>query len=247
MSESGRQEATPAPSPASSADRLPSTVGDGDVHALGDLALLLLGGALESSEALGRRLQQWHEAIRLQQHDARDDTLADMLRYALVGWLAESDQRMRGQLASLWRLADEVACLGFAVLRPAASTWPAQRLRRRFDAALDRWQDDMDRWIRIGRPAEMRGRLLARQAAASELDALLELLAHHPAVRALVEQQAQGMAESAVEDARSRASAADDWVERLARSLLRRSPADRASASALGPGAQTPVRPAPGE
>jgi hypothetical protein len=123
--------------------------------------------------------------------------------------------------------------------------WPVRRLRRRFDALLDRWQDDLDRWIHIGRQEELRGRLLARQATASTLDELLDYLAHHPAIKTLIEQQAAGMTESAVGEARSRAASADDWVERLAHSLLRRSPADRVQP--LRPGAQAPVPPAPSE
>jgi hypothetical protein len=245
MSESGRQEANAAPGTALSADHVSTSVGDADVHVLGDLAVLLLGGALESSEAFGRRLRQWHDAIGSQRYDGRDESLPDVLRYALVGLMVESEHRARRQLASIWRLSDEMAWWCFAALRPAASTWPVQRLRRAFDTLLDRWQDDMDRWIWIGRREERRGRLLARQAASSELDALLELLAHQPAVRALIEQQAGGMAESAVGDARDRAAVADDWIERLAHSLMRRSPA--AHMQPLTPDAEALVRPAPSE
>jgi hypothetical protein len=245
MSESVQQEVNASPGPARSADHLPSSAGDGDFRMLGDLAVLLLGGALESSEAFGRRLRQWHDAIGSQRYDVRDETLLDVLRYALVGWLVDSERRVRGQLASMWHLSDEMAWLFFTALRPAAKTWPLRRLRRRFDALLDRWQDDMDRWIWIGQREERRGRLLARQAAASELDALLAALAHHPAIRTLIEQQAEGVAGSAVEDARTRAASADDWVEHVAHSLLHRSPADHAPSRRLD--AQAPKGPAPTE
>jgi hypothetical protein len=236
------RDAAPTPGPPAGDPQWRGTAGDEGGPALGDLTSLLLGGALEGSEALGRRLHRWHDAIRSRRYDAPDDeTLADVLRYALLGMLLEGERAVRWQLATLWRLSDDAAWLLSAALRPAARTWPGRRMRRLLDARLDRWQDDMDRWIRMGRREELFGRQLARQAAADEVEELLALLAHHPAVRALIERQGEEMAESAVEDARFRAASADDWVERVAHRLLHRSPADRAGPP--GPPARAAARP----
>src|SRR5262245_4064412 len=82
---------------------------DGDFHVLGSLISLLLGAALEGTDALGHYLQQWQQEAGQADSDDRPGARSDLLRYALMGMLIEGQDRLRRRLAVLWRLSEDAA------------------------------------------------------------------------------------------------------------------------------------------
>jgi hypothetical protein len=76
-------------------------------------------------------------------------------------------------------------------------------------------------------------------------------MSRNPEVRELIAQQSMGMADSAVDEVRERSASADQWIERLAHSLLHRpmgekpaKPADGGSDGTIPPAGEP--APAPG-
>ena len=206
------------------------------------LLRLLVGGALVGADELQDRLERWQEASYSVAQTTPLRAASDSLRYMFVGMLFETEMRMRRRFSmlreSLSYLADE-ANLFYTTLTPAMRQTPFEPIRMRLDELLFLTMATVDQWTDRGWIEEQRGRRMARLAATDVIDELLDYMARNPEVRKLIEQQGLDMAESAVDEVRGRTASADQWMERLARSLLHRpvndKPAKPASSSAILP------------
>lgn len=243
----------PAPA-AVSGGAPPESAGDQDdqFDAAEALLRLLVGGVLVGADELQDRLERWQEAATYSAAQATPlQAASDSLRYMFVGMLFETEMRMRRRFSrlreSLSYLADE-ANLFYTTRTPAMRRTPFEPIRMRLDELLFLTMTAVDRWTDRGWIEEQRGRRMARLAATDVIDELLDYMAHNPEVRKLIEQQGLDMAESAVDEVRGRTASADQWIERLARSLLRRpvndKPTKPTSSSATLPPA-TPAQTSP--
>lgn len=214
---------------------------DSDVRSLEDqfavgpaLLRLLFGAMLVGSDELRNRLRRWEETSRAPQTapDAslREDTAS--LRHALMGLAFEAEISMRRGLSAMAarvaRIADE-ADLFYERIAFSARGTPMEPMWMEFDELLFLAEAAIDRWTARGWLEEQRGRRMAEHAAVSLLDELLDYMAHNPEVRELIEQQSASMAGSAVDEVRGRTAAADQWIERLAHNVLRRSTGEKPS------------------
>jgi hypothetical protein len=188
---------------------------------------LLLGATQEGSDVLAQHLRQWDHTVGWAQEERREEVQAHLLWYALLGMMLEGQERARRRLASIWRFSEDAAYVLSAPLRLATGLLSDPRQPRRSTTGRNRWQADLDRWIAIGREAEVHGRLLVREAAGSGFEELLDFLAHRPEIREFIEQQGLGVADTAVEEARRRTASADTRVEQLVRAWFRRPPNSR--------------------
>jgi hypothetical protein len=194
---------------------------------------LLIGGLLVGADELRRRLQQWEATA----HSAPSATVQQTvpqslrhapasLRYAFIGMLFETETRMRQQLSTaltrLARLSEETEYLYVTTVEPALSQTPLDPVLMRLDEMLFKAGAAVERWTARGWIEEQQSRGMARQASVSVVDELIDYMARNPEVRELIEQQGVSMAGEAVDEVRERTASADMWVERLTRSLLRR-------------------------
>lgn len=215
-----------------------------------DLALLrlLVGGMLVGGNELRDRLRRWEEVSRHQAWAAAPHSTSVWLRSALVGMAFEGETRLRrgfsAMLGRLTYLADE-SNLAYTRLALALRRTPFDSVRRRLDEMLFLTAAALDRLAERGWVEEQRGRRMVEQAAVSVIDELLDYMAHNPEVRNLIEQQSASMADSAVGEVRSRTASADQWIERLAHNLLRRSTSDKPAKPDDAPASPTsPTSPA---
>jgi hypothetical protein len=81
----------------------------------------------------------------------------------------------------------------------------------------------VEQWIQLGRSEEAELRLLARHAANETIDEFIRRLSENPELQDLIQEQGVGLATEVVGGVRSQTVAADATVERLARSVFRRS------------------------
>ena len=215
--------------------RNPAPPGDDDFDTIEALMRLFVGGTLEGADGLLRRLRQWEASTPPGATITAGETPADRRRYALVGLLVESAAWARFGVDAARRLSRPFARLLFVDVPAILRLTPAEPLIARVDARVARQRATLDRWIKVGREEERRGRLLARLAGSSTMDELLDELAHNPALRELIEQQSAEVAGTAVDEVRERTLSADIWLEKLVHSMLRRS----ARQSAPQPAAQS--------
>lgn len=210
------------------------------------LRRLLVGGALNGAEELVRLLRKWDSELErlranpAQPLDIREDGTAgppfqfaqphpqesdaDLLRYALIGWMVEAEGRLQRRLDRLDRATRLLHSLVEPWVKPIRNSPLAAPLRLRALRLRQRGEEELQRWIELGRSEELRSRDLARLAIKRTVDQNIEYLAHNPALEELVETQSSGLANEVVEEVRERTVSADTFLEGLARSILRRAP-----------------------
>lgn len=202
----------------------------GEPYALEILASLLLGGATEGSNQLGRRLKRWQATIASHgsqvYSESPDESQREQLRYAAIGLLSQAPDLAQGAFSTAVDAAASAYNLFSRWLSPVTHTRPMQPVLRRYDQLAAHGATIVDRWIDAGRAAEQRSRALVRQAAFDGEDEVIEQvvgkLAQEPALRELITQQSVGMADEIMGAIRTRTSHADTRWERRVRALLRR-------------------------
>lgn len=195
------------------------------------LLRLLLGAALVGADELRVRLRAWEAATRSSAQAASHpmaspSTVRAPRRYALIGMLFDSRTRVRREISRvrvrLERLSDQADSYYDEMHASDMRQTPIYPLLERLDELFFNAEEMVDRWAARGKSEAERGSRMARFASTSVVDELLDYMARNPEVRKLIEQQASGMAEVAVDEVRERAESADEWVERLAHRVLRR-------------------------
>jgi hypothetical protein len=195
--------------------------------ALNSLTRLLVGGAIEGSAELAERLKAWETYLREEGEISGSQTIdghTDLARYALIGFIFESQDKARRGLSLVWGAQKRMAKTAVSTARPLTNNRLLQPLQRRLDRAAQRGQDELVRWIQRGQAEESFSRQLANLAYAEIMAEFISQLAENQEVQELVQQQGVGLAGEVVDQVRERTFTADTVVERLARALTRRPP-----------------------
>jgi hypothetical protein len=216
------------------------------------LVRLLVGATLEGGDLVIQRLQEWQTAVT---SEAADETLIlpdNPLRQALVGLALLTPQMVRrgvaraGQTAARW--SDWMADRGLLDSRLVNNRLTNNRLtnnrltnnrmtqglllepaREGYSRMAARRESVVEQWIQLGRSEEPELRLLARRAAQETIDEFIRRLSENPELQDLIQTQSVGLATEVAGGVRSQTVSADAAVERLARSVFRRSSAEPAA------------------
>jgi hypothetical protein len=155
----------------------------------------------------------------------RPETSADILRYALIGLLFESQSRLGQHSAKILNVANRTAEV---FITPIFSRMGKSRLlqpsQRRFERAVHRGESIASRWVERGRIEETHSRKLVRVAAQSGFNSSMDQLGQAPALQDLVRKQSAGLTQDALDEVRVRTVTGDLLVESLARRIFRRAP-----------------------
>lgn len=224
-------------SPAPPATAEPGSIGlaDDTFDAMSSVLRLIIGGLLVGTDELRSRLRQWEETAHSTPSAALLQTVPQSLqhaptsaslRYGFIGMLFETETRVRQRfstaLARFARLSEEAEYQFVTTVEPVLSKTPLDPMLMRLDELLFMARAAVDRWTARGWLEEQQSRGMARQATTSVVDELIDYMARNPELRALILQQGTSMAGEAVDEVRERTAAADMWVERVTRGLLRR-------------------------
>lgn len=155
------------------------------------------------------------------------DTPGETLRYALIGLLFESQERLETGLTTFEQIDQELGNMLSPLLNILQKSWTLAPARERFDALVTRGEAEVARWVERGREEEARSRLLTQTAGQLTFESSVHQIAINPEVQELVQKQGTGLANEVIEEVRERAVSADTLMERLARSLLRRTPREQ--------------------
>ncbi|OQY27277.1 MAG: hypothetical protein B6243_13175 [Anaerolineaceae bacterium 4572_5.2] len=152
-----------------------------DFDALSALTRMAVGGVIEGADELLYRLQAWQKMARedLQQGGKlpkRSDR--DLLRFALIGFIFESEDKARKGLSVVGKLSNQaIASTGGAVSREVGQTRMARSVKRRFNALVTRGEAQVGRWAQRGAVEEPLGRKMLREAVGDTVDDFIEHLA----------------------------------------------------------------------
>jgi hypothetical protein len=161
----------------------------------------LLGGAVEGADRILERVDPDRSPSR-----PEEDEAADRVRHALIGLLLDSYGAAREGVTA----AGRVASFGWSLVEPVAG--PLLDPVRKPAEAL------VDRWVRIGRAEERRGRETAREVTRVPVDEIVAYLRDNPKMKALVERQAEVLLTQLRDDPQVAAlvrTQGDDYVEHL--------------------------------
>jgi hypothetical protein len=188
----------------------------------------LVGGALEGAAEFTQRLQLWEAYLREELPEESADLSAaserDLMRYALIGFIFESEDTGRVVLRKLLKVPGAVARTAVRPTKSVANSRLTGPIRRRIERMADRGEEQLIRWIERGRDEEPLSRNLARLGVQEITDEFINQLAENEELKGLVQEQSVGLAGEAVEQVRERTFSADTLVERIARAVTRRSP-----------------------
>lgn len=196
---------------------------------------LLVGLTLEGTDELSRRLREWEsqlmqksETVLSPSTDSGDMSEGDRLYYALIGMAFTMRQRAEDNVADWFSLFGRAT----QYMSDAADTLARNPLLRPFvkpirdraDALGQQMQNEIERWIEIGKAEEQHSRALARVAVPEIVEDVLQIMAENPELQALIQRQSVGLAEEVVDSVREVTVTADAVLEGLVRKLLNRKP-----------------------
>lgn len=188
----------------------------------------LVGGALEGTDELSRRLEVWEAYLREEMPEnsapLADASERELLRYALIGFIFESQDTGRSILKTLLKMPGGVARTAVRPTKSIINGRLAGPVRRRLDRMADRGEGQLMRWIERGYAEEPFSRGLARLGVAEITDEFINQLAQNEELKELVQEQSMGLAGEAVDQVRERTFSADTLVERIVRAVTRRNP-----------------------
>jgi hypothetical protein len=218
---------TPGPLPAPAAETLPAEVSaEAAFDAYRSLVRLLVGGAVEGSAELTRRLDDWETRLNVAKPlpalTREEETPVDLARYALVGAAFDGAEFLREQFPVWQAMVEKTAQLSGKAARPFVRNRFTGFVGRWWDSAVGTGEKNFQRWIEIGRAEEPRSRALARTGVQDVINDIVSYLAENPEVADLVQQQSVGLAGEVVEEVRAKTVSADVLAENLVRKLLRR-------------------------
>lgn len=215
---------------------------DKDFQPLRSLTRLAFGGLLMAQEELNHHMRRWEQEASRQRTEQRQrtlahadtddegegappmlpvaDTPAEQARYALVGLLFETQDRVTQARRTPGPLDRAAASLLHAV-----DTNPAlEPLRRQMDTLVSRGEAEVNRWIERGRSEEMHSRQFVDTALQRSFESSIHGVVQHAEVREMIHEQGAGLADELVEEVREHAVSTDDYLERLVRKYLKRTP-----------------------
>jgi hypothetical protein len=192
---------------------------------------LLVGGTVEGTAELVRRLQEWEGELMASEGPMEMGQIhnnGDAARYMLVGMMLSSSDALRRQTLRFVQASDVVLRLTGNATRPLVDNrltgLVARPIDRAFDRLVTRGQKRVNDWIELGRTQEPGARRLARESYLKILDEFIGHLAENEELADLVQEQSVGLASEAVDEIRSRTVSADALAEGFVRRILRRPP-----------------------
>lgn len=212
----------------------PSTPGgtaDPEFDAYMAVVKLLIGGTVEGTAELVRRLEKWETELNAGDEKPGPGEIrrpGDVARYMLVGMALSAGEGMRRQAVKMaqtsdifWRRTGNVAQ---PLVNNRLTGIVGRPLDRAFERLVNRGQKRVNDWVELGRAQEPGARQLARKAYLQIVDEFISHLAENQELADLVQEQSMGLASEAVDEFRSRTVSADEIAESLVRRILRRPP-----------------------
>lgn len=212
--------------PAETAVAPPPAAEEPEFDTLRTVTTLLIGLGLEGTRELAERLQRYEEELAAGEQVVTDGetTTEDQLRYALIGFILDTQSRVRRSASLFTRFVDVAIGVSASAARPIRESRFGRPVQRRYDELVSYGEETVRRWIATGREVEPQSRQLARRTANGIIDEFIERLAENPEVQLLVQQQSIGLATEIRDEVRERTVTADNALESIVRRVLRRAP-----------------------
>lgn len=155
-------------------------------------------------------------------YHADNEKASDLVRYAMVGMIFDAQERLGTGIRIVGQLASAAGRQAGPLLKPVQRSKLLAPARSRFNRLVARGEQEVDRWVEVGRQEDDYGRDLAETAFYGFVDNWIHYFAEAPEVVDLVTAQSMSFAGEVVEEVRERTVSADNFLEGVVRTLLRR-------------------------
>lgn len=186
--------------------------------------------ALENKQEIGMIYGETHNesplaVIEIDWTESRnEERSSDMVRYAVIGLMFDTQERVSSGLRTINWAAKQTGRLAEGILLPVSQSRLFTPVRKYLDALVERGEEEVNRWVRIGRSEETHSRALAQMVQDDFINGVIEYLTGNEEIVGLVETQSASLATEVVEEVRERTVSADTFLEGVTRSVLRRPP-----------------------
>ncbi|MGB2909327.1 MAG: hypothetical protein WBB55_01975 [Anaerolineales bacterium] len=215
---------------------------------LRSLSRLMIGSVGLGIDEFQRHLSSWDEEYQLSQiqnessnyhpssienndkvtvipyEEIDNDQLSNDFRFTIIGLLFETQDKLQSRLQTVSRAGRLINDVTTPIVRPFTRSWLIPPLRRRYDALVDRGEEELNRWKSLGRSEYIRSRAMAQTAIESTYQETVDTLANDPEIQELIQTQGIGLAVEVVDELRERSVSADTFLDGFVRALLRRTP-----------------------
>jgi hypothetical protein len=178
----------------------------------------------ESSNYQPSSIENSKNVIVIPYEEIESDQPSNDFRFTIIGFLFETQDKLHSRLQTVSRVGRLVNDITAPIVRPFTRSWLIPPLRRRYDALVERCEDELNRWTSLGRSEYIRSRAMAQTAVESTYQETIDTLANDPEIQELIQTQGIGLAEEVVDELRERSVSADNFLDGFVRALLRRTP-----------------------
>jgi len=156
--------------------------------------------------------------------EIESDQPSNDFRFTLIGLLFETQNKLHSRLQTVSRAGRLINDVTTPIVRPFTRSWLIPPLRRRYNALVERGEDELNRWTSLGQSEYIRSRAMAQTAVESTYQETVDTLANDPEIQELIQTQGIGLAGEVVDELRERSVSADNFLDGFVRALLRRTP-----------------------
>jgi len=191
------------------------------------LTNFLLGAGIEGVDLVLEHTRAWQQRFAATPRllpVPKSQESNDLLRYALIGLLFDTEDRLRRDLAWWGNQVLRSAGAASSMARPLTDSWLMAPLQRPMRSLSLQLQSDLTRLIRRGRMEEAVSRLMATEITDELISVILDYLSDKPEVRRMIEQQGTTLAGEVVDEVRNQSEEADNFVESIVRRILNMAP-----------------------
>lgn len=211
------------------------------------LTRLIIGGLVLGMDEVSQRMSEWDKvstqttAYSQDQLDEENtynnshvyeqqdlvqqaETPGQLARYALIGFVFETEERISSGFSRLNRFGNALGRAANPLFKTLSNSRRLSPVRKRYNKLVNRGEAEVSRWITLGRAEETSSRQLAHIALDETVDSSIEILAVNPEIQDLIQSQGTGLAYEVVEEIRERTVSADTFLEGIMRSMLLRKP-----------------------
>jgi len=156
--------------------------------------------------------------------EIESDQPSNDFRFTIIGLLFETQDKLQLRLQTVSRAGSLINNITAPIVRPFTRSWLIPPLRRRYNALVERGEDELNRWTSLGRSEYIRSRAMAQTAVENTYQETVDILANDPEIQELIQTQGIGLAGEVVDELRERSVSADNFLDGFVRALLRRTP-----------------------
>ncbi|OGO69197.1 MAG: hypothetical protein A2Z49_06735 [Chloroflexi bacterium RBG_19FT_COMBO_56_12] len=210
---------------------------------LRSMTRLMIGGVEVGLSMLLNQIESWDRELAGNENQGAENTSppgkaessveqgastqaeeSPQLHQAMVGLFFEMQDSLLKGIDVLDRSSRAASRMGEPWLRPLRESKLLRPLRRQVDRLAARGETEIMHWVERGRRETEQSRKLVETAISSTVEHGIETLTTNPEVQELVQKQSTGLANEVLEEVRERTVSADNFLEGIARRLLRRRP-----------------------